>query len=184
MAEAAYGRDGKALFPLRYIANLFMKQTLEQLEINMMTQRIYPFSPYPTYPEVNEYRRQMADNDHSKGWFSDGEGIKSFEGIIYEADENTGIVSMGFRFNDYMQYVDIGVGAGRHAEDVQRSSKVRYQRRYTTWNPRQGRTHRPAIQPEINHALTRIENYVQRHYDAKLDFEIMEMTATPVNMNL
>ena len=41
MAEAAYGRDGKALFPLRYIANLFMKQTLEQLEINMMTQRIY-----------------------------------------------------------------------------------------------------------------------------------------------
>ena len=178
MAEAAYGRDGKALFPLRYIAGLFMKQTLEQLEINMMTQRIYPFSPYPTYPEVNEYRSQH------EMWFSTGEGAKSFEGIIYEADENTGIVSMGFRFNDYMQYVDIGVGAGRHAADVQRSRKVRYQQRYTNWFPRQGKTHRPAIQPEINHVLTRIENYVQRHYDAKLDFEIVEMTATPVNMNL
>ena len=178
MAEAAYGRDGKALFPLRYIANLFMKQTLEQLEINMMTQRIYPFSPYPSYPEVNEYRRQH------EMWFSTGEGAKSFEGIIYEADENTGTVTMGFRFNDYMQYVDIGVGAGRHAADVQRSRKVRYQQRYTNWVPSQAKTHRPAIQPEINHALTRIENYVQRHYDAKLDFEIMEMTATPVNMNL
>jgi hypothetical protein len=184
MAEQSFGRDGKALFPLRYIAGLFMKQTLEQLQINMMTQHIYPFSPYPTYPEVNEYRRQLADNDHNNGWFSDGEGFKSFEGIIYEADENTGIVSMGFRFNDYMQYVDIGVGAGRKAADVQRSRKVRYQQRYTNWLPRQGKTHRPAIQPEINHALTRIENYVQRHYDAKLDFEIVEMTATPVNMNL
>ena len=178
MAEASYGRDGKALFPLRYIANLFMKQTLEQLEINMMTQRIYPFSPYPTYPEVNEYRSQH------EMWFSTGEGAKSFEGIIYEADENTGVVSMGFRYNDYMQYVDIGVGAGRHAEDVQRSRKVRYQQRYTNWIPRQGKSHRPFAQPEINHALTRIENYVQRHYDAKLDFEIVEMTATPVNMNL
>ena len=178
MAEQSFGRDGKALFPLRYIAGLFMKQTLEQLEINMMTQRIYPFSPYPTYPEVNEYRDQHGM------WHSTGEGAKSFEGIIYEADENTGIVSMGFRFNDYMQYVDIGVGAGRHAADVQRSRKVRYQQRYTNWAPRQGKTHRPAIQPEINHALTRIENYVQRHYDAKLDFEVVEMTATPINMNL
>ena len=178
MAEAAYGRDGKALFPLRYIANLFMEQTLEQLEINMMTQHVYPFSPYPTYPEVNEYRRQHGM------WFSTGEGVKSFEGIIYEADENTGTVSMGFRFNDYMQYVDIGVGAGRKAADVQRSRKVRYQQRYTNWAPRQGKTHRPAIQPEINHALTRIENYVQRYYDAKLDFEVVEMTATPINMNL
>ena len=178
MAEQSFGRDGKALFPLRYIAGLFMKQTLEQLEINMMTQHVYPYSPYPTYPEVNEYRRQHEQ------WHSTGEGIKSFEGIIYEADENTGVVSMGFRYNDYMQYVDIGVGAGRHAEDVQRSRKVRYQQRYTNWIPRHGKSHRPFAQPEINHALTRIENYVQRHYDAKLDFEIVEMTATPVNMNL
>ena len=178
MAQEISKSEWKSLYPLRYIANLFMQQTLEQLEINMMTQHIYPFSPYPSYPEVNEYRRQH------KQWFSKGEGYKSFEGILYEADENTGIVSMGFRFNDYMQYVDIGVGVGRHSEDVQRSSKVRYQKRYTTWNPKAGKTHRPGIQPEINHALTRIENYVQRYYDAKLDFEIMEMTATPVNMNL
>lgn len=178
MAQRIGKSEWKSLYPLRYIANLFKEQTLSQLEINMMTQRVFPYAPYSAYPEVNEYRRQHG------GWYSKGEGIKSFEGIIYEADENTGIVSMGFRFNDYMQYVDIGVGAGRHAADVQRSRKVRYQQRYTNWIPRQGKTHRPAIQPEINHALTRIENYVQRYYDAKLDFEIVEMTATPVNMNL
>ena len=168
MAEAAYGRDGKALFPLRYIANLFMKQTLEQLEINMMTQRIYPFSPYPSYPEVNEYRRQH------EMWFSTGEGAKSFEGIIYEADENTGTVTMGFRFNDYMQYVDIGVGAWGKAEEIERNRKVRYRNRYANWVPSGGKTHRPAIQPELNHLLTRLEDYVQDFYGKKYEFKMLD----------
>lgn len=179
MAEEISNSEWKALYPLRYIATLFKDQTLEQLEINMMTQRVYPFSPYPHYPEVKEYRRQHG------GWYSTGEGVKSFEGIVYEADDNTGVVTMGFRFNDYMQYVDIGVGAGRKADDVERAKKVKYQKRYAIWNPKTGRTHRPGIQPEINHALTRIENYVQRYYDAKIDFEIIEqLVITPITINL
>ena len=165
---AGYGREGKALLPLRYVAKFFMDQTVDQLEINLMTQHVWPTAPYPTYPEINEYRRQHG------GWHSTGEGARSFEGVLYEADENTGIVTMGFKFNDYMQYVDIGVMQGIHAEDVERAKKVRFQNRYTQWKPSAGKSHRPAIQPEINHTLTRLENYVQRYYDAKLAFQVIE----------
>ncbi len=165
---AGFGRNGKALLPLRYVAKFFMDQTVDQLEINMMTQHVYPYSPYSTYPEVNEYRRQHG------GWYSTGQGVKSFEGVLYEADEKTGMVTMGFKFNDYMQYVDIGVMSGIKADDVQRAKNVRFKNRYTQWGPKSGKTHRPGIQPEINHTLTRVENYVQRYYDAKLDFQIAE----------
>ena len=166
---AGYGRDGKALLPLRYVTNMFKEQTLKQLKANMQTQRVWPYEIYPGFHTVNEYRRQRGE------WYANGEGVKSFEGEVYEADENTGMVTMGFRFNDYMQYVDIGVGAGRKAEDVDRAKNVNFKQRYINkWQPRAGKTHRPGIRPELNHLLTRLEGYVQMYYDAKLDFKILE----------
>ena len=173
--DKGYGREGKALLPLRYIANTFKEQTLGQLKANMQTQRVFPYEIYPGFQTVNEYRKQRAGGNHNKGWFADGNGVNSFEGVVYQADENTGMVTMGFRFNDYMQYVDIGVGAGRKAEDVDRSKNVKFKQRYISkWNPAGGATHRPGIRPELNHLLTRLESYVQRYYDAKLDFKIQE----------
>lgn len=171
---------GKALLPLRYVATLFMNQTLVQLKANMQTQRVYPYDVYPSYHFVNEYRRQHGQN------YSTGEGYKSFEGELYEADEATGMVTMGFRFNDYMQYVDIGVMRGVHAEDVSRAKNVRFKNRYiSSWNPSGGSSHRPGIRPEINHTLTRLENYVQRYYDAQLDFKIQEtFEGQPWNIKL
>ncbi len=166
---AGYGRDGKALLPLRYVTNMFKEQTLKQLKANMQTQRVWPYEIYPGFHTVNEYRRQRGE------WYANGEGVKSFEGEVYEADEDTGMVTMGFRFNDYMKYVDIGVGAGRKAEDVDRAKNVNFKQRYiNNWQPRAGKTHRPGIRPELNHLLTRLEGYVQMYYDAKLDFKILE----------
>ena len=164
-----YGREGKALLPLRYVANMFKEQTLKQLTANMQTQRVWPYEIYPGFHTINEYRRQRGE------WYAKGEGVRSFEGIVYEADEDTGMVTMGFRFNDYMQYVDIGVGAGRKAEDVDRAKNVAFKQRYvSSWMPSTGKSHRPGIRPELNHLLTRLENYVQSYYNAKLDFKIME----------
>ena len=172
---AGYGRNGMALLPLRYVANMFKEQTLKQLIANMQTQRVFPYEIYPGFHTENEYRRQRAHDDHSKGWFADGEGVRSFEGEVYEADETTGMVTMGFRFNDYMQYVDIGVMSGVKAEDVDRAKNVRFKARYINkWQPRSGKSHRPGIRPELNHLLTRLEGYVQSYYDAKLDFKILE----------
>ena len=171
MATIIAGNEGRELFPMRYIADLFKNQTLQQLEINMMTQRVWPFEVYPGYRVVNERRRVMGGDD---AWVSTGEGIKSFEGEVIEADEETGIVTMAFRYNDYMQYVDIGVGAGRKHDDVERGRKVRYRNRYTQWQPSSGKSHRPAIQPELNHLLTRLEDYVADFYGKKYEFKMLD----------
>lgn len=168
MATIIAENDGKELFPMRYIADLFKNQTLQQLHINMMTQRIWPFEVYPGYRVRNERRKTLG------GWVSTGEGIKSFEGDVIEADEETGMVTMAFRYNDYMQYVDIGVGAGREADDVDRARKVRYRNRYTQWEPSGGKSHRPAIQPELNHLLTRLEDYVQDFYGKRYEFKMLD----------
>lgn len=187
---AGYGRDGKALLPLRYVANMFKEQTLKQLVANMQTQRIWPYEVYPGYKEENEYRRQQAERAWLNGkqgpWFSTGEGIKSFEGEVIEANEDSGMVTMVFKYNEYMQYVDIGVMQGVHAEDVNRSKKIQFKNRYISrWAPRAGSSHRSIMQPEFNHLLTRIEGYVQRYYDAKLDFEIKEtLEDQPWTINL
>lgn len=159
---------GRELFPMRYIADLFKQQTLQQLGINMMTQRIWPYEVYPGYRVRNERRRTLG------GWVSTGEGVKSFEGSVIEADEDTGMVTMAFRYNDYMQYVDIGVGAWGKADDIERNRKVRYRNRYTSWVPSGGKTHRPAIQPELNHLLTRLENYVSDFYGKHYEFKMLD----------
>jgi len=49
MATVIAGNEGRDLFPMRYIADLFKQQTLQQLQINMMTQRIWPYEVYPGY---------------------------------------------------------------------------------------------------------------------------------------
>ena len=168
MATVIAGNEGRNLFPMRYIANLFKQQTLQQLQINMMTQRICPYEVYPGYRVRNERRKTLG------GWVSTGEGIKSFEGSVIEADEETGMVTMAFRFNDYMQYVDIGVGAWGKAEEIERNRKVRYRNRYANWVPSGGKTHRPAIQPELNHLLTRLEDYVSDFYGKKYEFKMLD----------
>ena len=57
-----YG-EGRELFPMRYIADLFKEQTLKQLKINMMTQRVWPFEVYPGYRVVNQRRDLLG------GWY-------------------------------------------------------------------------------------------------------------------
>ena len=164
-----YGREGKALLPLKYVMGMFHTQLISQLQANMQTQHIFPYEVYPGYHSINEYRRQHG------GWYSKSEGAHSFEGEVLEADENTGMVTMTLRYNDYMQYVDIGTMAGVHAEDVNRSKKAQFKTRYVNrWNPSGGASHRPGIQPEWNHLKTRVEGYLQRYYDAKIDLKILE----------
>lgn len=180
MAEKiGYGRNGKALLPLRYVADMFKTQLLNQLQSNMQTQRVFPYEVYPGYIQENEYRRQQAERAAAAGkkgpWYSTGEGIQSFEADVLQADESTGVVTMTLRFAYYMQFVDIGVFSGHKAETINRAKNVNFKQRYISrWFPKGGSTGRPGIQPEWNHLKTRLEGYIQRYYDAKLDFRIME----------
>ena len=164
----------RQLMPLRYVAQMFLDQTLSQIQRNLEVQHIWPTEIYPGFAAINEIRRQRADNDHSKGWFADGEGASSFEGTLIRADETSGMVEMSFKFADYMQYVDIGVGAGRKSTDVDRARKVNYRSRYTQWKPGSGKSHRPAIMPELRHLSTRLEDYCSSFFGGKFEYDVYE----------
>lgn len=166
------------LMPLKYVARSFLNQTLDQIVRNLETQHIWPTEIYPGFRIINEMRRRQAEEAAAHGkqgpWYSTGEGQKSFEGTLIRADEETGFIDLAIRFNDYMQYVDIGVGAGRKSEDVSRSKKVRYKQRYTQWWPGEGKSHRPAIMPEIRHLATRLSDYTAAFYGNKFEFGVYE----------
>ena len=169
---------GKRMYPLRYVAQMFMDQTLDDLRVNLQTQHVWPAEIYSNFRSINEIRKQRAKRAEAKGktgpWYATGEGVKSFEGTVIEADENTGVVTLSIRYNDYMQYVDIGVGAGRKAEDVERGKKAKYKSRYTRWHPGSGLSHRPAIQPTLRHLATRLEDYCEDFYGKQFEYNIYE----------
>lgn len=146
------------IFPFNRVASRFFQQTINQLEVNTMTQRIYPKDVYNGYSVINQKRKEMGM------WYSTGEGAKSFGGKIIEAGEN-GKVTMAFTFNDYMRFAEMGVGRGTRYEDVENSKKARYQTRYISkWDRKSGKSQRPAIMMELRHLQLRIANYLVDFY--------------------
>lgn len=63
-----------------------------------------------------------------------------------------------------MRYVDLGVGAGTEVEDVERSKKAYYSRRYGRWIGHQKRVQRPAVMMEMRHILERMRRYAVDFY--------------------
>jgi hypothetical protein len=146
------------IFPFTRVARRFFQQTINQLEVNTMTQCIYPKEVYNGYWMVNQKRKEMGM------WHSTGEGAKSFGGKIIEAGEG-GKVTMAFSFNDYLRFAEMGVGKGTKYEDVQSGKKARYQTRYISkWNRKEGKSQRPAIMMELRHLQQRIANYLVDFY--------------------
>jgi len=158
----------RALIPFKMMSQVFLQQTLDQIQRNLDTQRVWPYEIYPNFHSINEIRKQNGQ------WYATGEGYQSLEGEVKQADVDAGLITFAFRFNDYMQYVDIGVGAGRKADDVDRAKNVTYKSRYTKWNASEGKSHRPAIMPELRHLATRLEDYVGDFYGKKFEFDMLE----------
>ena len=147
------------MFPFSRVASRFFQQTINQLEVNTMTQCIYPKEVYNGYAVVNQKRKEMG------GWYSTGEGAKSFAGKIIEAGDY-GKVTMAFEFNDNMRFVDMGVGLGTKYNDVDSARKANYARRYIhSWKRYgAGRSQRPAIMMELRHLQSRMQNYLVDFY--------------------
>ena len=143
--------------PLQSMIRLFTTQAETQLLLNMHTQRVWPTEVYKGYAKVNEIRKRYGQ------WHSTGEGFRSFRtSVVADSPENVSVI---FSFNDYLRYVDLGVGQGTKADDVERSRKAYFTRRYTSsWNRRKGRSHRPAILMELRHLARRIETYLTNYY--------------------
>ena len=146
------------IFPFPRVAARFFQQTINQLEVNTMTQCIYPKEVYNGYAVVNQKRKEMGM------WYSTGEGAHSFAGKIIEAGQ-AGKVTMAFTFNDYMRFAEMGVGMGTKYEDVEASKKARFQTRYISkWDRKAGKSQRPAIMMELRHLQQRIANYLVDFY--------------------
>lgn len=168
--------------PLRDVAGVYLKQAITDIEVNMLTQRIYPTEVYRGYEKVNEYRKKHGM------WFSTGEGARSFEGSVYKADEKTGDLMVGIRYMDYLRYVDIGVGlTGRPddpaahitADKVDRTKRAKFKTRYISkWDRRQGKSHRPAIMRTVRRLAKRYEQHLADYYGYQGVLQIMQALET------
>ena len=154
------------LFPLNYVIKKFYEQTLEQIDVNLMTQKIWPTEIYEGYAIKNEANKRDG-LPHSTG-----EGSKSFRGKIVSADKADN-VTLIFSFNHYMRYAELGVGTGVKAEDVERDKNVKYTNRYISlWDRSRGLSHRPAIFAELRHLQHRVRDYIVDFYGYEGQVEI------------
>lgn len=166
------------MFPFSRVASRFFQQTINQLEVNTMTQCIFPKEVYNGYAVVNQKRGEM------KMWHSTGEGARSFAGKIIEAGDY-GKVTMAFEYNDYMRFVDMGVGQGTKYEDVDNARKARFQTRYISkWDRKQGKSQRPAIMMELRHLQDRIRRYLVDFYSYEGEVRILNTfdDASPIKL--
>ena len=143
----------------------FAEDTITQLKLNMKTQRVWPREVYPRYAEINKIRKK------NKQWHSTGDSLETLKFMIRNTRLDTARID--FFFNEYLRYVDIGVGSGRKAEDVDRSRKAKYKNRYTKWYTQGKRTHRPAFMMEFRHLQHRMGLYALEKYQYEATAYIM-----------
>jgi len=168
---------GRPQMDLRRTITQFHKDTLEQIDINLATQQVWPTEVYPGYRLINAKRKRRGE------WYSTGKGARSFRGRIVSADE-MGDITLEYSYLQYMQFAEIGVGNGVKAGDVERGKNVNFRQRYiSSWNRSEGRSHRPAIRAEFNHLATRIENYLLDFYGEKITAEVVEGLTMDIEVN-
>lgn len=168
MAQTSPPPIGKPVMRLNNAMNLFFEQTLVQLKANYLTQHIWPSEIYPGFAEVNRKRKEKGD------WYSTGEGYKSFEGkIIKKPSSKSNHLIASIRYNDYLSYAELGVGAGTKHGTVDRSKKANFKVRYArVWDRKEGKSHRPAILMEARHLQTRMRDYYADYVGGRVTSEI------------
>mgnify|MGYP003307230267 CR=1 FL=1 len=145
-------------FDIRDTAQWYLNDVLRQLKVNTETQCIYPREIYKGFKAVNAARGARQQ------WSATGEGVNSFNGRIVSATPDTWTYE--FTYNDYMRFVDMGVGLGTRYHDVDSARKARFNSRYVRQWKRYGagRSQRPAIMMELRHLLSRMQNYLVDFY--------------------
>ena len=140
--------------PINVVLRSFARQSVQQLQADFRTQRIFPYEIYPGFAKINEYRKQHGS------WYATGQGVKSFQ---YEVmDASIAGATIRIEFLDHLRFVDMGTAGGKKIETVQRSRKARHNKRYVAiWDSRDGDTHRPSIMREARHLQARVSNFFQ-----------------------
>jgi len=156
-------------FSIQDTARWYLKDTLTQLFINTKTQCIYPTEIYKGFSAINDARGARGQ------WHAEGEGAKSFRGSIVSATDSDWTYE--FTYNDYMRFVDMGVGLGTKYNDVDSNRKARYNARYVKKWQRYGAGHsqRPAIMMELRHLQSRMQNYLVDFYGYAGEVRLLKM---------
>ena len=145
---------------LRETLQKWEEDTINTLRHNIVTQHVWPSLVYPRYDEINDIRRRYGS------WYSTGNALETLRSVI-KGDTISEIsdARIDFFFNEYLRYVDIGVGKGRKAEDIDRTRKARYRSRYARkWDPKKGNTHRPSFMMEFRHLQRRMGWYLMTRF--------------------
>lgn len=136
--------------PARKKLEMIIQDTLEAIENNFETQKIFPYEVYPGYREINE-------EAGTGSWKSTGKGMHSFRGqVLADKVSNSRI---DFWYDRHLDFVDMGVGKGRPIDKVERRLSADHKIRYMEWNAKEGSTQRPAIAIEFRHQTRRMRNY-------------------------
>lgn len=131
----------------------FAKQTRDALGTSFSVQHISPYALENGEKTGTGRAFRSLDTDSSGG---DGQWVLSIS------------------FNDYLRFVDMGVGRGRKIETVERGRKARHSKRYVSrWNPLSGETHRPHLLMEMRHLQARALNYFEDYYGRSFSWQFM-----------
>ena len=99
------------IVPLSVMVDFFVAQTRNDIKFNFIKQQVFPTEIYPGYNEINAKRKA------AHRWFSTGEGEKTLT-VEAHAKDDPQNMHVDFEFNDYLTYVDIGVGGHTKASQV------------------------------------------------------------------
>lgn len=159
----------KPQWPLNKALRHFIDDAEEAFQPNMDTQKVWPNEVYPGYAKKNAHRK-------AKGWHhSTGLGYRSMTARVLEANPK-GNIMIGFSHPRYMMYPDLGVGKGRHIDDVNSDSKANYKRRFVKkWSPQTGDTQRPFLMMEIRHVEKRLGGYMEDYYGESIATRTLEL---------
>lgn len=160
------------------------EETIFLIRKNFKTQKIFP--------EGEVYPGWFAENERRAGknsWHSTGAGFDSLYFELMKAAEDDifhfRVLEAIFRYHQYLDYVDLGVGKNRPAEKVQRSSPAEHDKQYfNMWSPQTGDTHRPAISPEIRHQTHRLSKYLGYRYVDEIEMQVMKTLNVDLNINM
>lgn len=148
-------------------------ETVDAIKKNFKTQKIFPEGEiYPGWFAENEKRAG------SNSWHSTGAGYDSLYFELLNASEGDlfrlRTLDAIFRYRQYLDFVDLGVGKNRPAGKVQRGSPSEHDKQYfNMWTPSTGDTHRPAISPEIRHQVRRLHRYLGHRYADEIEMKIL-----------
>ena len=166
-------RDFPDYLPIDEKMKKWGTETIDIIRKNFKTQKIFP--------EGEIYPGWFAENEKRQGtnsWYSTGAGYDSLYFELLNASEgdlfHLKTLDAIFRYRKYLDFVDLGVGKGRKAGDVQRSRDAEHDKQYfNMWSPKTGDTHRPAISPEIRHQVRRLSRYLGYRYVDEIDMKIL-----------